>query len=160
MSNVKTKPKELRQLLCSVLPQLKEITVLKLASISLNDPSLVNSLCTLVDKHKSLKTLDISNTKLFPAQIVEILEHIKTKRNLRQLSLAFNSMPGSSKACATFISSLKALATLRGGKINHLNLTCMALGGDTALQLAYAFADSTTLCAVHFSQNGIDQIGK
>jgi len=91
---------------------------------------------------------------------VQILEQLRNKRSLLQLNLAYNSMPNSAKVVQNFIECLKSLVTLRGGKINHLDLTCMALGGENIYKLASAFADSPTLCAVHLSQNGIDDLAR
>ncbi len=91
---------------------------------------------------------------------MQILERLRNKRSLFQLNLAYNSMPNSAKVVQDFIECLKSLVTLKGGKINHLDLTCMVLEGETVIKLASAFAESTTLCAVHLSQNGIDDLAR
>jgi hypothetical protein len=71
------------------------------------------------------------------------MERLRNKCSLRQLNLGYNNMPNSVKVAQNFIECLKSLVALKGGRLNHLDLTCMALGGETVIKLANAFAEST-----------------
>jgi len=84
------------------------------------------------------------------------MDTIKFNRQMKNLNVSYNSMSGTSKTCAQFISSLGTLVNIHKGKLTHLDLSCLAISSDTIMQLAHVFASSDSLCSIHLSQNGFD----
>jgi Ran GTPase-activating protein (RanGAP) involved in mRNA processing and transport len=146
-------PKHTKQVI-SLINQIPDLQILKLSQFSLNES--FESLMELISKQSQLQSLDLSDTRLSAKQLVQLADTIKTFRHLANLSLAFNSLQVDFKPLSKqFVAAIETLSCLPRGNLNHIDLSGMQLGSDTALQLASSLIKSTKLCAVHLSQNGV-----
>ena len=97
-----------------------------------------------------MELLDLQDCKLSGSQLEKITGTLKESfGELRSLNLSFN--PAKEKG-GSFLTNLCSMITKRS-KLNHLNLSNMALDFDACSNVMTAVSKSESLCGLHMSGN-------
>ena len=90
---VKTSPDVMSLLFQSCLPEMKNLTQLKLQGIPLGPNEVTDELILALEKHTlRLELLDLSDTTLTLQQLEQLTEAVKQLKALHSLDLSYNSV--------------------------------------------------------------------